>query len=89
MPLSRALRDHNILISLSVSRANQGSSFWDPFAYNSKYDCALLLVPFLITICSNFHLLSIYQSREEISLLRLNCVWNATVFQTRGLLWRR
>lgn len=69
MPLSRALRDHNILISLSVFRENQGSSFWEPFAYNSKYDCTLLLVPFLITICSNFHLLSIYQSREDISLL--------------------
>lgn len=27
MPLSRALRDHNILITLSVFQANQGSSF--------------------------------------------------------------
>lgn len=57
MPLSGALRDLNILISLSVFRANQGSSFWDPFAYNSKYKCTLLRVPFLIMICSNFHLL--------------------------------
>lgn len=71
MPLSRALRDHNILITLSVFQANQASNFWEPFAYNSKYHFTLLLVPFLIITCSNFHLLSIYQRRENISLLWL------------------
>lgn len=86
MPLSRALRDHNILITLSVFRANQGSSFWEPFAYNSKYDCTLLLVPFLIMICSNFHLLSIYQSEVEISPLRLTLYGITAVFQAYVLL---
>lgn len=84
---SRALRDHNILISLSVFQANQGSSFWDPFAYNSKYDCTLLLVPFLITICCNFHLLSIHQSGKDNSLLwHCNSAWHAPVFPTYVLL---
>lgn len=71
MPPSGALRDHNILISLSVFWANRGSSFWEPFAYNSSYDCTLLLVPFSIMICSNFHLLSMYQRGGDISLLWL------------------
>lgn len=93
MPLSRALRDHIILITLSVFRANQGSSFWEPFAYNSKYDCTLLLVPFLIMICSNFHLLSIYQSRENISLVWLTlystqlCVRHTCLFVEAILFW--
>lgn len=56
----RALRDHNILISLSVFQVNQGSSFWETFAYNSKYDCTLLLVPFfdhgLLQFPSAFHI---------------------------------
>lgn len=29
-----------------------------------QYDCTILWVPFLIVICSNLHLLSIYQKRE-------------------------
>lgn len=65
-------KDHNILITLSVFRENQGSSFWEPFAFNSKSDCTLLLVPTLIVICSNFHLLSTYQRREDFPLIWLN-----------------
>lgn len=74
MALSGALRDHNILITLSVFWANQGSGFWEPFAYNSKYDCTLLPVPFLIMICSNFHLLSIYQRRRASPLVWLTLI---------------
>lgn len=74
MPLSGTLRDHNILITLSVFWANQGSSFWEPFAYNSKNDCTLLPVPFLIRICSNFHLLSIYQRWRDIPLVWLTLI---------------
>lgn len=82
----RALRDHNILISLSVFQVNQGSSFWETFAYNSKYDCTLLLVPYfdhgLLQFPSAFH---ISKRQRHFSPLTVT-ERHTTVFHTYVLL---
>lgn len=50
-----------------------------------QYDCTILRVPFLIMICSNLHLLSIYQKGEDFPLIWLTA--RLCVIQQLHLWW--
>lgn len=66
MPLSRTSRDHNILITLRVS----SERIRGPASGNHLHTIQSVIVAsckclFLITMCPDFHLLSIYQRWRE------------------------